>query len=95
MLRAAKYLEDKTPLRFAVISFLLQFFLLFLGIYDPSFQKIVFWCFYALALLLLKAAAARAGWQPTGPVSRLWGRLAPAGEWLWKLLRTPWKEGKA
>ncbi len=97
MLRAAKYLEDKTPLRFAATSFLIQFFLLFLGMYDPSFQKIVFWCFYALALLFLKAAAGRADWRPTGPVSRVLDRLtmllAPAGKWVWKNLRTPWKGG--
>lgn len=97
MLRAAKYLEDKTPLRFAAISFLTQFFLLFLGLYDPSFQKIVFWCFYALALLFLNAAMVSSGWRPTGPVSALLERLnallAPAGRWLWKLLRSPLKEG--
>ena len=93
MFRTAKYLEDKTPLRFVAISFLLQFFLLFLGLYDPSFQKIVFWCFYALALLFLKAAASCAGWQPTGPLSRLLDRMSPAGKWVFTLLRTPWKEG--
>lgn len=97
MLRAAKAMEDKTPLRFVCVSFLLQFFLLFLGLYDPSFQKIVFWCFYALALLFLNAALVRSGWRPGGPVSRaldrLANRLAPAGNRLFKLLRTPWKEG--
>ncbi len=52
----AKGSGDPEALRFAAISFLLQFFLLFLGLYDPSFQKIVFWCFYALALIFLKIA---------------------------------------
>ena len=90
MLRQAKYLEDKNPLRVSVISFLIQFFLLFLGLYDPSFQKIVFWCFYALALLMLKAAMAMSGWVPTDPISRgldrLAGWLAVPGNWVWDKL---------
>ena len=83
-LRSAKYREDTTPLRFASISFLIQFFLLFLGLYDPSFQKIVFWCFYGLALLFLKGALA--------PRRTLLARLAPLGRRIWAILRTPWKE---
>lgn len=98
LLRAAKHMEDKTPLRFVSVSFLLQFFLLFLGLYDPSFQKLVFWCFYALALLFANAAMVRSGWRPTGVLSRalarLEERLTPAGARVWKALRTPWKEGK-
>ena len=89
MLRRAKYLEDKTALRFASISFLLQFFLLFIGIYDPSFQKIVFWCFYALGLLMLKAALRCSGWTPNDPVSRLLRKLTPIGDRVWRFLRTP------
>ena len=84
-LRTAKYQQDQTHLRFASVSFLIQFFLLFLGLYDPSFQKIVFWCFYGLALLFLKGALLPAG--------TLLDRLAPAGRWLWDHLRTPWKGG--
>lgn len=91
MLRRAKYLEDKLPLGFACISFLIQFFLLFLGLYDPSFQKIVFWCFYALALLFLKAAMERSGWRPADPMTRLLHRLAALlsvpGRCIWKKLR--------
>ena len=98
MLRRAKKMEDTQPLRFICVSFLLQFFLLFLGLYDPSFQKIVFWCFYALALLFANAALIRSGWRPTGPMSRTLERLgdwlAVPGGWLWTKLRTPWKEGK-
>jgi len=93
-LRMAKYLEDKEPLRFAAISFLIQFFLLFIGIYDPSFQKIVFWCFYALALMFLKAALRSGGWDPRDPVSRGIKKLAPLGDRLWQLLRSPVKGGK-
>lgn len=98
MLRRAKKMEDTQPLRFICVSFLLQFFLLFLGLYDPSFQKIVFWCFYALALLFANAALIRSGWRPTGPMSRtlerLGGWLSVPGVWLWTKLRTPRKEGK-
>ena len=85
-LRSAKYREDTAPLRFASVSFLIQFFLLFLGLYDPSFQKIVFWCFYGLALVFLKGALA--------PKRTLLDRLAPLGRRVWDLLRKPWKEEK-
>ena len=94
MLRSAKYMEDKTALRFTSVSFLLQFFLLFIGIYDPSFQKIVFWCFYALALLFLKAAMRTSGWTPNDLLSRGMRKLTPIGDRIWNLLRTPLKEGK-
>lgn len=91
MLRAAKTMEDRSPLRFVSVSFLLQVFLLFLGLYDPSFQKIVFWCFYALALMFANAALIRSGWRPTGPVSsllqRLATRLTPLANHLWQGLR--------
>ncbi len=56
VLKQSKRAADKNALRFASVSFLIQFFLLFLGIYDPSFQKIVFWCFYALGLIFLRCA---------------------------------------
>ena len=98
MLRHAKAAGDPDALRFASVSFLIQFFLLFLGLYDPSFQKLVFWCFYALALLFLNAAMVRSGWLPTGPVSRalarLDGLLTAALTRLRTSLRTHWKEGK-
>ena len=91
MLRAAKTMDDKLPLRFVSVSFLLQVFLLTIGMYDPSFQKIVFWCFYALALMFSNAALVRSGWRPAGPVSRCFDRLAaglaPAGERVWSMLR--------
>lgn len=75
MLRHAKYLTDKLPLELSCISFMIQFFLLFLGLYDPSFQKLVFWCFYALALLCLRGAMNASGWRPEGPLSRQLRRL--------------------
>ena len=97
MLRAAKKMDDPLALRFVSVSFLLPVFLLTLGMYDPSFQKIVFWCFYALALMFANAALVRSGWRPTGPLTRALDRLsaaqAPAAARVWRVLRTPWKEG--
>ena len=97
MLHHAKSLEDKTALRFASVSFLIQFFLLFLGLYDPSFQKVVFWCFYGVALMFLRAAMRRSGWCPDDPLSklldRILGRLRPVCSAVWQFFRTPWKEG--
>lgn len=81
----------------SVSSFMLQSFLLFVGIYDPNFQRIVFWCFYALAVLLLIAALALEGHAPADPFSRLLERflrkLRPAGKAIWKLLSIPKKGG--
>ncbi len=42
--------------RAEITSFMIQSFLLIIGIYDPCFTKLVFWCFYTLALLLMFAA---------------------------------------
>ena len=97
MLKAARYMDGPPNLGYLSISFLLQTFLLVLGLYDPSFQKLVFWCFYALALMFANAAMLRSGWCPTGPVSRvlngLADRLSPAVTRIWNTIRTPWKEG--
>ena len=98
LLKAAKFMEDSAILRCASFSFLLQFFLLFLGLYDPSFQKAVFWYFYALALIFANAAMLRSGWHPTDPASRALERLAewltPLSSRVWQLLRTPWSIGR-
>lgn len=97
LLRRAKRMEDRDVLSLTIVSFLLQMNLLVLGLYDPTFQKIIFWCYYAMAMMLLRSAMDLACWQPAGPVSRLWERigtlLAVPGRKVWKLLRTPWKEG--
>ena len=39
------------------ISFFIQTFLLIMGIFDPCFERLVFWCFYGIAVIF--AAAAR------------------------------------
>ncbi len=59
-----------------IASFMIQSFLLVLGIYDPNFQRVVFWCFYALALVLQLGAQQLEQHTPTDPVSR----------WLTKLI---------
>lgn len=61
----AKKQDSRAGLPCAVVSFMIQFFLLFVGLYDPTFQKIVFWCFYGVAIMLLKDAMARSRW-PVG-----------------------------
>ena len=97
LMNAAKHMEDRMPLKYASFSFLLQFFLLFLGLYDPTVQKSVFWYFYALALMFANAAMLRSGWRPTGPMSRaleqLDLRLTPLCGRIWQLLRMPWSIG--
>lgn len=51
-------------------AFLLQSFLLILGLIDPTFQKNVFWCFYGIAMLFLGTALELEGHTPDDPVSR-------------------------
>ena len=54
-----------------IASFMIQSFLLFLGIYDPNFQRVIFWCFYALSILMLMGALELECHTPDDPVSRL------------------------
>ena len=54
-----------------IASFLVQSFLLILGIYDPNFQRVIFWCFYALAILMYLNALELEGHTPDDRVSRL------------------------
>ena len=58
-----------------VASFMVQSFLLILGIYDPNFQRVIFWCFYALAILMYLNALELEGHTPDDPVSRLLNKL--------------------
>ena len=87
--------ELSLAFRLSVTSFMIQSFLLFVGIYDPNFQRIVFWCFYALSILLLIAALELEGHRPGDPISRALARflhkLRPAGQAVWKLLSAPQK----
>ena len=61
----------RTARMLCISSFLVQSFLLILGIYDPNFQRVIFWCFYALAILMLLCALELEGHVPRDPVSRL------------------------
>lgn len=67
--------ELQTARMLCISSFLLQSFLLILGIYDPNFQRVIFWCFYALAILMLQTALKLEGAAFTDPVSRLLQKL--------------------
>jgi hypothetical protein len=53
-----------------ISSFMIQSFLLFLGIFDPNFQRVVFWCFYAVAVLMQRTALRLEGFYLCDPVSR-------------------------
>ncbi len=53
--------ESKTwafAVRAEAASFVIQGFFLVIGIFDPCFTKLVFWCFYTLAVLLMLASQA-------------------------------------
>ena len=58
-----------------ICSFMVQSFLLVLGIYDPNFQRVIFWCFYALAIMMLLGALELEGHIPDDPVSRFLNKL--------------------
>ena len=66
---------NQTARLFCITSFMLQSFLLVMGLIDPTFQKIVFWCFYGIALLLQCAALELEGHIPDDPASRLIDKL--------------------
>ena len=67
--------ELETARMLCVGAFLLQSFLLILGLIDPTFQKNVFWCFYGIAMLLLGTALELEGYVPQDPVSRLLNKI--------------------
>lgn len=67
--------ELQTARMLCVASFMIQSFLLILGIYDPNFQRVIFWCFYALSILTYLNALELEGHVPNDPVSRLLGKF--------------------
>ena len=73
-------------------AFLIQSFLLILGLLDPTFQKNVFWCFYGIAMLFLATALELEGHTPDDWVSRLLNKFirfcAPPFVLVWN-----WVEG--
>ena len=66
---------NSTARMLCIASFLVQSFLLILGIYDPNFQRVIFWCFYALAILMYLNALELEGHTPDDFVSRLLNKL--------------------
>lgn len=75
-LRAARQREDRRGAAPLTTSLLIQSYLLSLGLIDPTFQKIVFWCFYAIAAMLLVCGMDQSGWRPQGRLSALFDRTA-------------------
>lgn len=73
-LQSARRREDRWGIESLTVSLLIQSYLLFLGLLDPTFQKIVFWCFYGLAAMLLIAGLKRE--QPAGPLTGLFDRIS-------------------
>ena len=75
------------PRMLCISSFMIQSFLLFLGIYDPNFQRVVFWCFYSVAVLMQRTALRLEGHLLSDPVSRfleqLTRRCAPVFSKIW------------
>ena len=75
-LQAARRREDRAGTEPLTVSLLIQSYLLFLGLLDPTFQKIVFWCFYGIAAMLLIHGMEQAQWKPAGPLTALFDRAA-------------------
>ena len=75
-LQAARKREDRHGVEPLTVSLLIQSYLLFLGLLDPTFQKIVFWCFYGLSAMLLISGMEQAQWKPRGPLTALFDRAA-------------------
>ena len=75
-LQAARRQREKKGVEALTVSLLLQSYLLLLGLLDPTFQKIVFWCFYGLSAMLLLSGIRQSGCQPGGPLTRLFHRLS-------------------
>ncbi len=89
-LRAARKRVDRRGTEPLTVSLLIQSYLLLLGLLDPTFQKIVFWCFYGLAAMLLICGLNRTDWKPAGPLALLFDRAAKVVtvplELLWRKL---------
>ena len=70
----------KQPQRMGVealtVSLLIQSYLLTLGLLDPTFQKIVFWCFYGVSAMLLLSGIRESGCSPLGALSGAFEKLA-------------------
>lgn len=52
------------------LSFMIQSFLLLVGMFDPTFQKVFFWGFYGIAIVCLVAAMEREGYTPQDAFGR-------------------------
>ena len=75
-LLAARRQEGRHGVPALTVSLLLQSYLLTLGLLDPTFQKIVFWCFYGICAMLLMQGMKESGCRPQGPLTRAFDRLS-------------------
>jgi len=75
-LQFARRLPDRRGVEPLTVSLLIQSYLLLLGLLDPTFQKIVFWCFYGVSAMLLMQGIHQSGCQPFGPLTRAFDRLS-------------------
>ena len=85
-LQFARKREDRAGIEPLTVSLLIQGYLLFLGLLDPTFQKIVFWCFYGVAAMLLAAGMTQAQWKPSGALAALFDRIAGLVGMIWRKL---------
>ena len=87
-LLAARRQARKRGVPALTVSLLLQSYLLTLGLLDPTFQKIVFWCFYGVSAMLLMQGMQASSYRPQGPLTRAFDRLsgvlAAALGFLWR-----------
>ena len=75
-LRMARHQPERAGVQALTVSLLIQSYLLSLGLLDPTFQKIVFWCFYGICAMLLMLGIRQSGCCPQGPLTRAFGRLS-------------------
>lgn len=48
--------KEKVIVLANAIGFIIQTFVLIMGIYDPCFERVVFWCFYGIAVIMSSGA---------------------------------------
>ena len=77
-------------------SFMIQSFILIIGLFDPCFQKIIFWCIYGISIILMICAIKLENYRPDDAISRfiyrIIHRISPAGKWIWNKLTVFSKE---
>ncbi len=79
--RLKKTQKDHTLLMaMNMVSLGLQVYFLLLGMLDPCFYKLIYWAFYAIALILLMTALKWEGRKVSEPIDALIRRYLPKGK---------------